>query len=83
MDASAPFQLLSGTDIDCHNYRSYNNIFGDRIAQWCSAGFGLENRVFEFWQGLEIFLFTTMYRPDLIPTSLLSRGYQGVFPGLK
>jgi hypothetical protein len=36
---------------------------------WCVAlGYGLDDREFEFWQGLAIFLFTTASRPALGPT---------------
>jgi hypothetical protein len=51
------------------------------IAQWYSAGYGLDNRWFESRQRLGIFLFTTASRQAWGPPSLLSNGYQGLFPG--
>jgi hypothetical protein len=45
-----------------------------------ALGYGLDDRGFESWQGLGISLFTTASRPALGPTSLLSNGYQGLFP---
>jgi len=37
---------------------------------------------FDYWQGLGIFLFTTMARMGLGPTQpLLSNGYRDSFPG--
>jgi hypothetical protein len=43
--------------------------------------YGLDDRWFESRQGLGIFFFTTASRPALPPTqSLLSSGYQGLFP---
>jgi hypothetical protein len=33
-----------------------------------ALGYGLDDREFDSWQGLEIFLFTTAFRPALGPT---------------
>jgi hypothetical protein len=40
------------------------------IAQWYGVDYGLDDRWFESWQGLGIFLFTTVPRPALGPTKL-------------
>jgi hypothetical protein len=42
-------------------------------------GYGLDDQVFDFWQGLGIFLFITASRPALGLTQPPSNGYQGLF----
>jgi hypothetical protein len=42
--------------------------------------YGLDDRVFEFREGLGIFLFTTVSRTAVGSPSLLSNGKQGLFP---
>jgi hypothetical protein len=41
---------------------------GSGIAQWYSAGYGLDDPWFDSWRGLGIFLFITTSRPSLGPT---------------
>jgi hypothetical protein len=44
------------------------------------VGYGLDDQGPKSRQGLGIFLFTTESRPPLGPSSLLSNGYEGLFP---
>jgi hypothetical protein len=49
-----------------------------------ALGYGLDDRGFEFWQGVGIFLFTTAYRPALRPTQPPFQGVPGdLFLGVK
>jgi hypothetical protein len=48
-----------------------------------ALGYGLDDRGFDSWQRLGIFLFTTASRPALGPTQPPIQWVQGAFPGSK
>jgi hypothetical protein len=53
-------------------------------ASGTALGYGLDDRVFESWQSLGIFLFTTASKPVLGPTqAFYPMGTNGFLPGSK